>query len=77
MLIQHFIYWAFRFVILIGRPFPTRIAYFVSPIIADICYPFYRGGRRAMHQNLSRVLGTSDRRVLGRVARSTLRNFSK
>lgn len=77
VLLQHFIYWAFRFVILIGRPFPTRIAYLVSPVIADICYPFYRGGRRAMHQNLSHVLGTSDRRVLGRMARSTLRNFSK
>jgi KDO2-lipid IV(A) lauroyltransferase len=77
VLIHHVVYWLFRLVIFLGRPFPTRVGYFVAPIIADICYPFYRGGRRALYQNLSRVLGTSDRRLLGRVARSTLRNFSK
>lgn len=77
MLLHHFVYWTFRLLIFIGRPVPTRVAYFISPIIADICYPFYRKGRRALHQNLSHVLGTSDRRVLGRVARNTLRNFSK
>ena len=77
MLVQRLVYWIFRFLILIGRRFPTRVGYLVSPVIADICYPFYRGGRRALYQNLSRVLGTDDRRVLGRVARAALRNFSK
>jgi lauroyl/myristoyl acyltransferase len=77
VLLHWVVYWIFRLIIFIGRPFPTRVAYFVAPMIADICYVFYRGGRRALHQNLSRVLGTSDRRVLGRMARRSLRNFSK
>jgi KDO2-lipid IV(A) lauroyltransferase len=77
VLVHRVVYWVFRLIILLGRPFPTRVGYFVAPIIADICYPFYRGGRRALYQNLTRVLGTSDRRVLGRVARRALRNFSK
>jgi len=77
VLIHRIVYWIFRLIIFIGRRFPTRVGYFVAPIIADICYIFYWDGRRALHQNLSRVLGTSDRRVLGRVARRSLRNFSK
>ncbi len=77
MLVQRVIYWVFRFLIFIGRPFPVRVGYFVAPIIADIVYPFYRHGRRALYQNLERVLCTNDRRVLGRVARGAIRNFSK
>jgi len=77
VLVHRIVYWVFRLIILLGRPFPTRVGYFVAPIIADICYIFYWDGRRALYQNLSRVLGTSDRRVLGRVARRSLRNFSK
>jgi len=77
VLVHRIVYWVFRLIILLGRPFSTRVGYFVAPIIADICYLFYGGGRRALHQNLSRVLGTSDRRVLGRMARRSLRNFSK
>jgi len=77
VLIHRIVYWIFRLIIFIGRRFPTRVGYFVAPIIADICYIFYWDGRRALYQNLSRVLGTSDRRVLGRVARRSLRNFSK
>jgi lauroyl/myristoyl acyltransferase len=77
VLIQRIVYWIFRLIIFIGRRFPTRVGYFVAPIIADICYIFYWDGRRALHQNLSRVLETSDRRVLGRVARRSVRNFSK
>jgi KDO2-lipid IV(A) lauroyltransferase len=77
VLIHRIVYWIFRLIIFIGRPFSTRVGYFVAPIIADICYIFYGSGRRALHQNLSRVLETSDRRVLGRVARRSVRNFSK
>jgi lauroyl/myristoyl acyltransferase len=77
VLIHRIVYWIFRLIIFIGRPFSTRVGYFVAPIIADICYIFYWSGRRALHQNLSRVLETSDRRVLGRVARRSVRNFSK
>jgi lauroyl/myristoyl acyltransferase len=75
--VHRIVYWCTRAIIFLGRPFPTRVAYFVAPIIADICYIFYFSGRRALHQNLSRVLGTTDRRVLGRVARRAVRNFSK
>jgi len=77
LLIHRVHYWVFRFLIFIGRPFPVRVGYFVAPMIADIVYPFYGRGRRALYQNLERVLGTSDRRVLGRVARAAIRNFSK
>jgi KDO2-lipid IV(A) lauroyltransferase len=77
VLIQRIEYWVFRFLIFIGRPFPVRVGYFVAPRIADIVYPFYGHGRRALYQNLERVLGTSDRRVLGRAARAAIRNFSK
>jgi len=77
VLVHRIVYWIFRLIIFIGRPFPVRVGYFVAPIIADICYLFYGSGRRALYQNLSRVLGTSDRRVLGRVARRSIRNFSK
>ena len=77
MLVDRIVYWCFRLIIFLGRPFSTRVGYFVAPIIADICYIFYGNGRRALYENLSRVLDTSDRRVLGRVARRALRNFSK
>lgn len=77
MLIHRIVYWIFRLIIFLGRPFPVRVGYFVAPIIADICYIFYGAGRRALYQNLSRVLDTSDRRVLGQVARRSVRNFSK
>lgn len=77
MLLHRLVYWIFRFLIFIGRPVPVRVGYLVSPIIADICYIFYRGGRRALQENLSRVLDTSDRRVLSWFARRSLRNFSK
>jgi KDO2-lipid IV(A) lauroyltransferase len=77
VLIHRVVYCCFRLIIFIGRPVPTRVGYFVAPIIADICYIFYRGGRRALYENLSRVLDTTDRRVLGRYARRSLRNFSK
>jgi lauroyl/myristoyl acyltransferase len=77
VLVHRIVYWCTRAIIFLGRPFSTRVGYFVAPIIADICYIFYFSGRRALHQNLSRVLGTSDRRVLGRVARRAVRNFSK
>jgi KDO2-lipid IV(A) lauroyltransferase len=77
VLVHRIVYWILRLIIFLGRPFPTRVGYFVAPIIADICYIFYGSGRRALHQNLSRVLGTNDRRVLGRVSRRAVRNFSK
>jgi lauroyl/myristoyl acyltransferase len=75
--VHRVIYWCTRAIIFIGRPFPTWVGYLVAPRIADICYLFYGRGRRALYDNLSRVLGTSDRRVLGRIARRSLRNFSK
>jgi lauroyl/myristoyl acyltransferase len=77
VLLHRVVYWIFRFIIFIGSPVPVRVGYLISPIIADICYIFYRGGRRALYENLSRVLDTTDRRVLGRFARRSLRNFSK
>ncbi len=77
MLIDIIVYWLFRLVIFLGRPLPTKVGYFFSRIIAMICYPFYRGGRRALHLNLSHVLGSNDPAIIGPVARRCFRNFSK
>ena len=77
MLIEIAVYWSFRVVIFLGRRLPVQVGYFFSRIIAMICYPFYRGVRRALYLNLSHVLGTTDPAVIEPVARRCFRNFSK
>jgi len=77
VLLEIVVYWAFRVVIFLGRPVPVKVSYLVSRVIAMVCYPFYRGVRRALHLNLSHVLGTSDPAVIEPVARRSFRNFSK
>lgn len=78
MLIQRLVYWIFRALIFVGKPVPPRLGYLISNITADFCYRFlFPGLRRATHENLARVLGTSDMKVIEPVARRCLRNFGK
>jgi KDO2-lipid IV(A) lauroyltransferase len=71
------VYWIFRLIILLGRPFPPEVGYFVARIVADICYVFFRGKRRALKDGLARVLNTTDEKVISLAARRSFRNFGK
>ncbi len=78
MLIQRVVYWIFRVLIFVGKFVPPRLGYLISSITADLCYRFFFPRlRKATHENLARVLGTSDMKVIEPVARRCLRNFGK
>lgn len=70
-------YWAFRFVILLARPFPLRVGYAVAAAVAGICYHFFGRQRRCLNANLAMVLGTSDPARVDRVARQAFANFGR
>jgi len=71
------VYWIFRLIILLGRPFPPGVGYFVARIIADVCYVFFFGKRRALKAAMARVLDTDDEKAISLAARSSFRNFGK
>jgi KDO2-lipid IV(A) lauroyltransferase len=71
------VYWIFRLIILLGRPFPPKVGYFVARISADICYVFFSGKRRALKAAMTRVLDTDDEKAISLAARSSFRNFGK
>jgi len=71
------VYWIFRLIILLGRPLPPGVGYFFARIIADICYLFFSGKRRALKAAMARVLETDDERTISLAARSSFRNFGK
>lgn len=77
-LLDRFVYWAFRAVILIARPFPVAAGYWVASRAAVVCYlTIFHRQRRALRANLSRVLNTDDPSQVDRVARRSFRNFGK
>jgi len=71
------VYWLFRLIILLGRPLPPKVGYFLARIIADICYVFFFGKRRALKAAMARVLDTDDEAAISLAARSSFRNFGK
>jgi lauroyl/myristoyl acyltransferase len=71
------VYWIFRGIVFIGRPFPLPVGYFVARICADICYIFFYEKRRALKSALARVLETDDKKLISKTARASFRNFSK
>ena len=71
------VYWLFRLVILLARPLPKKVGYFFARIIAEICYYFFFGKRRALKSAMARVLETTDERAISLAARSSFRNFGK
>ena len=68
-------YWLFRAVILLGRLLPTRLCYALAAPIADLCYLGFRGQRRHLVANLTRVLG--DEVAARAAARRAFRQYSK
>ncbi len=70
-------YWIFRLIILLGRPFSPKVGYFFARIIADICYLFFRGKRRALKDAMSRILDSADEREVSRASHRSFRNFGK
>ena len=77
MIVDTIVYWVFRLIILLGRPFPPAVGYFFARIIADICYFFFFGKRRALKAAMARVLDTDDEKAISLAARSSFRNFGK
>jgi lauroyl/myristoyl acyltransferase len=77
MIVDTIVYWLFRLIILLGRPFPPAVGYFFARIIADICYVFFSGKRRALKAAMARVLDTDDQNAISLAARSSFRNFGK
>jgi lauroyl/myristoyl acyltransferase len=71
------VYWIFRLIILLGRPFPPGVGYFFARIIADVCYVCFTGKRRALKAAMARVLDTDDESAISLAARSSFRNFGK
>lgn len=71
------VYWLFRLTILVMRPFPLRVGYAIAAAVASICYYFFRRHRRALNDNLARVLASDDRRYIDRLARRAFRNFGR
>jgi len=71
------VYWIFRLIILLGRPFPPGVGYFFARIIADVCYVFFTGKRRSLKAAMARVLDTDDENAISLAARSSFRNFGK
>ncbi len=71
------VYWIFRLIILLGRPFPPGVGYFFARIFADVCFVFFRGKRRALKAAMARVLDTDDEKVINQAARASFRNFGK
>jgi KDO2-lipid IV(A) lauroyltransferase len=71
------VYWLFRLTIRITRPLPLWLGYRVAASVAEVCYHFFRPQRRALNENMARVLGSSDKRRVDAVARRAFRNFGK
>jgi lauroyl/myristoyl acyltransferase len=69
-------YLIYRAAMLISLCTPLRFAYWVGRRFADLHYVFDRRGRRAVKDNLRRVLGGSER-MIGYEARWTFRHFGK
>ena len=71
------VYWLFRLTILVMRPFPLKVGYAIGSFVASLCYYFFRRQRRALNENLARVLGSDDKRYVDSVARRAFRNFGR
>jgi KDO2-lipid IV(A) lauroyltransferase len=71
------VYWLFRLTILLMRPFPLRVGYAIGSFVASICYYFFRRHRRALNENLARVLNSDDKSYVDSVARQAFRNFGR
>lgn len=71
------VYWLFRLTILVMRPFPLKMGYAIASFMASLFYYPFRRQRRALNENLARVLGSDDKGYVDSVARRAFRNFGK
>ncbi|MCH8849524.1 MAG: hypothetical protein IIC89_01715 [Chloroflexi bacterium] len=71
------VYWLFRLTILLMRPLPIWLGYRIAAGVAEVCYHFFHQQRRALNENLARVLVGRDAREVDAVARRAFRNFGK
>ena len=77
-MVDRIVYWLFRLTILLMRPLPLRAGYWVAGHIAVVCYlTIFPRHRRALNENLARVLQSDDARFVDSVARRSFRNFGK
>lgn len=72
------VYWLLRLSMVLTRPLPLRFCYWCADPLAMLCYRvIFRGHRKALQENLKRVLGTSDSTLIDAVARRSFSNFGK
>jgi len=72
------VYWLFRLSILLTRPLPLRMGYWVAEHVALVCYwVIFPRHRKALNANLAHVLQSNDARFVDSVARRSFRNFGK
>lgn len=77
-MIDRIVYWLFRLTILLMRPLPLRAGYWVAGHVAVACYlTIFPRHRKALNENLARVLQSNDARSVDSVARRSFRNFGK
>jgi KDO2-lipid IV(A) lauroyltransferase len=71
-------YWGFRLSILLTRPLPLRVGYWVAERVALVCYwVIFPRHRKALNANLAHVLQSNDAKFVDSVARRSFRNFGK
>jgi KDO2-lipid IV(A) lauroyltransferase len=76
--LNRIVYWLFRLTILLMRPLPLRVGYWVAGQVAGACYRLgFPRHRRALRANLTRVLGDDDAVRVEHAARNSFRNFGK
>jgi KDO2-lipid IV(A) lauroyltransferase len=72
------VYWCFRLTILLMRPLPLRLAYWIAGNVAIACYWLaFPRHRRALRANLAQVMGSEDPARVEAAARRSFRNFGK
>lgn len=77
-MVDRIVYWLFRLTILLMRPLPLRAGYWVAGYVAVVCYlTIFPRHRRALNENLARVMQSDDARFVDSVARRSFRNFGK
>ena len=77
-LLDRTVYWLFRLAIVLTRPLPLRLGYWFAERVALVCYwVIFPRQRKALNENLARVLQSNDARFVSSVARRSFRNFGK
>jgi KDO2-lipid IV(A) lauroyltransferase len=77
-LLDRTVYWLFRLAIVLTRPLPLKLGYWVAEHVAIFCYlVIFPRHRKALNANLAHVLQSNDAKFVDSVARRSFRNFGK